>query len=506
MTDRSQKSRIWDVIFRDPRLGLSACALLALLAGYGAQLGGLEARAATMTGLTVLMALAWVSELVPLAVTSLFPLVLFPLLGILELEEVAPSYSKPVIYLFLGGFLLALALQRSRLHRRIALRIVSALGSRPSRLILGFMIASALLSMWISNTASVLVMMPIGLAILEEAKSGGVDGKTLGRFGTALMLGIAYAADIGGMATPIGTPPNLVLIEIYGELAPHRAPIGFAQWMMMGLPLSVLFLSGGWLLLTRVLFRHGRTGLLGGGELIREAVDGLGTMRRDEWVAGLVFVTAALLWMTGADLQLGGWTLPGWRGALGLEQVGDAAVAIGAASLLFAIPSRDHPGEMMLTWAQAKDVPWGLLILFGGGFALAAGFEGSGLSEAIGHTMQGLPGVHPVLVIVIVCTVLTFMTEVTSNTATTSLVLPILAQTAAAIDLDPLFLMIPATLSASCAFMMPVASPTQAIVFGSGYVTIAQMMRAGIGFNLLGIALVTVIFLLVAHPVFGVVW
>jgi sodium-dependent dicarboxylate transporter 2/3/5 len=466
--------------------------------GLGAHEAGLDAEAASMAGLAVLMATAWVTEVVPIPVTSMFPLVLFPAFGVLGLRDVAASYGKPVIYLFLGGFLLALALQRSRLHRRIALSIAGALGSRPSRLILGFMLASALLSMWISNTASVLVMMPIGLAILEEAKASGVEAPAVSRFGTALMLGIAYAADIGGMATPVGTPPNLVLIELYAEVAPDAPPFGFGQWMTMGLPLAAVFLSTGWLLLTKVLFRFGGDALFGARDVVAQA--------RDEWVAGLVFATTAFAWMTGSDLRLGELTIPGWRAGLGLEEVGDASVAVGAAVLLFAVPSHDHPGENMLTWAQAKDVPWGLLLLFGGGFALAAGFASSGLSESIGHAMEGLRGLHPVLVVVIICTVLTFLTEVTSNTATTTLVLPILAQAAVAIDVDPLLLMIPATLSASCAFMMPVASPTQAIVFGSGYVNIRQMVRAGIGFNLLGIALVTTVFLLLAEPVFGVAW
>jgi sodium-dependent dicarboxylate transporter 2/3/5 len=494
------------VVFGDPRLGLAVCAVVGLVVGVGCLSLGLERTPATMAGLAALMATAWVTEVVPIPVTSLFPLALFPLFGVLDLKKVAASYGKPVIYLFLGGFLLALALQRSQLHRRVALLIINALGSRPSRLVLGFMVASAALSMWISNTASVLVMMPIGLAILQEVKDEGVDERAVAKLGTAIMLGIAYAADIGGMATPVGTPPNLVLLELYAQVAPDRPPIGFGTWMTMGLPISFLFLGGGWLLMTKVLFRFDGASLLEGSDAVRDATAQLGPVRRDEKIAGAVFGATALLWMTGADLQLGSLVVPGWRGALGLEGVGDASVAIAAAALLFAIPSRDHPGEMMLTWKQTSEVPWGLLLLFGGGFALAAGFGASGLSNAIGEAMGGLRGVHPILVVIIVCTVLTFLTEVTSNTATTTLVLPILAQAADAIGVDPLLLMIPATLSASCAFMMPVASPTQAIVFGSGYVGIRQMVRAGIGFNLLGIALVTLVFMVLAGPVFGLQW
>ena len=459
-----------------------------------------------MAGLAVLMALSWIFEVVPIPVTSLFPLVLFPLFGIAELSVVGRNYGRPVIFLFLGGFLLALALQRSALHRRIALRIVHSVGSHPVRLVLGFMLGTAFLSMWISNTASVLVMMPIGLAVLEEAKQGGVATKRIGKLGTAMMLGIAYAADIGGMATPVGTPPNLVLLELQQGLTPDHLPISFASWMVMGFPLAVVFLGCGWLLLTRVVFRFRGGDLFEQSDVVKRALASLGRMRRDEWIVGGVFTLTALLWMTGADLRLGSWTIQGWRSLAGLEALTDPVVAVAAAILLFATPSRDHPGENLLVWRTARRVPWGLLLLFGGGFALAEGFEVSGLSSVIGGWTQRLDGLHPVWIVLIVCLILTLMTEVTSNTATTALVLPILAQSAPILGLDPLMLMIPATLSASCAFMMPVASPTQAIVFGSGFVTIRQMVKAGIWFNLLGVLLVTLVFFLVAGPVFGLSW
>ena len=487
----------------DPRLGLALCAFVGIAFGAGLWRAGLDRTAAITAGIAVMMAVAWVSEVVPIPVTSLFPLVLFPAFGIADASDVAASYGKPTIYLFLGGFLLALGLQRCGLHKRIALRIVAAIGSRPSRLVLGFMLSSSLLSMWISNTASVLVMMPIGLAVLEQAKDAGVDRKIVMRLGTAIMLGIAYAADIGGMATPIGTPPNLVLIELHGELVPGAAELGFGQWMLMGLPLAALFLTTGWLVLM-MLFRFERKALFGGGEVVRDSLRALGPIRRDELVCGGIFALTALAWMTGSDLQLGGVTLVGWRSKLGLEGVGDASVAVFSACLLFAIPSRDHAGETLMTWDTAKGVPWGILLLFGGGFALAMGFEVSGLSVAIGEGMAGLKGMHPAVIMVLVCLIVTFLTELTSNTATTTLMLPILARTADSLGVDPLLLMIPATLSASCAFMMPVASPTQAIVFGSGYVNIRDMVRAGIWFNLLGVILVSVIFGLLAGPLFGV--
>lgn len=497
---------LWIQIKSDPRIGLVICLAVSLCVGLFSYGVGMAAHAATMAGVATLMACCWVSEVIPIPVTSLFPLALFPLFGLAPLDAVAASYGKPVIYLFLGGFLLALGLQRSYVHRRIALYIVDRVGSQPPQLIFGFMFATALLSMWISNTATVLVMLPIALAVLEEAKQSGVESDSVRGLGVALMLAIAYSADIGGMATPVGTPPNLVLLEMYSQLVPDGAPLGFGQWMALGLPLSSIFLLTGWLLLTRVLFRFPAGSLFGAADIIRDARTALGSVRRDEWITVAIFGAAAALWVSGGDLRLGSWVIPGWRSALGLEKVGDASVAVAAACFLFVIPSTSHPGETLLTWKQTAAVPWGLLLLFGGGFALATGFQLSGLSESIGEGMTRLHDLHPVLLVFVVCVVITFLTEVTSNTATTTLILPILAETAQALNLDPLILMIPATLSASCAFMMPVASPTQAIVFGSGYVTIRQMVRAGIGFNLLGVVLVTTLFLILANPVFGIRW
>lgn len=464
----------------------------------------LEPSAARMCALAVLMATWWITEVVPIPVTSLLPLICMPLLGIAELDATAANYGKPTIFLFLGGFLLALGLQRVQLHRRIALMLVPAFGSRPHRLLLGMMVANAVLSMWISNTASVLVALPIALSIIEQAREQGAEAKDVARFATALMLGIAYAADIGGMATPVGTPPNLVLAELQTTLVPDAPPFSFGQWMLMGLPLSLVFLTVGWWLLGTRLFELDRLEIFDGPEALSAARRELGPMTRDEILAGAVFGCAALLWMSGGDLDLGGRVIPGWRSATGLLEVGDASVAIGFGLLLFLIPSNQRAGALM-DWDTAKTkVPWGLLLLFGGGFALAEGFVRSGLSAAIGRGLAQLAGLPDLGIVALVCVVLTFLTEVTSNTATTTLVLPILADAAANLSIDPRALMIPATLSASCAFMMPIASPTQAIVFGSGWVSIREMVRAGIWFNLVGVVLVTLLFALLAGPVFGI--
>ena len=467
---------------------------------------GEDPAVARMAAIAAWMAAWWVTEAVPIPVTSLLPLVLMPLAGIESMQAVAPNYGRPTIFLFLGGFLLALGLQASGAHRRMALAIIGVVGGRPSRIVLGFMLASALLSMWISNTATVMVLMPIGLAVLSAAKDRGVEEGDLKRLGAAVMLGIAYAADIGGMATLVGTPPNLSYKEQLGRLFPDAPAPSFGDWMKLGVPISVVFLGVGWLALTRISFRLRGDALLGSRAAVQALRRDLGPVRRDEWIAAVVFGLTALLWVTRKDLELGLFTVPGWSRLPFLVDgyIDDATVAVATALLLFMIPSRDRPGECMLEWRMAKQVPWGMLLLFGGGFALAAGFRSSGLSAWMGGQFTALEGLSPILVMIIVCVVLTFLTELTSNTATTEMVLPILASAGVALGTDPRYLMIPATLSASCAFMMPVASPTQAIVFGSGWVPIRDMVRAGIWFNLIGVILVALMFALLAGPAMGI--
>ncbi|MFH0946811.1 MAG: SLC13 family permease [Planctomycetota bacterium] len=461
---------------------------------------------ARMAAVAVWMAAWWITEAVPIPVTALLPLVLMPLCGILGIKDVAPSYGKPTVYLFFGGFLLALGLEASGAHRRLALFIVHSIGGRPSRLVLGFMVSTAFLSMWISNTAAVMVMMPIGMAVLGAARDRGVEARDLKALGVTVMLGIAYAADIGGMATLVGTPPNLIYKQQLVQLFAGAPDPSFIQWTLVGLPISILFLASGWLILTRVVFRLPRGSLLGSREAVGEMRRQLGPIRRDEIMASSVFAAAALLWMTRAGIDLGSTHLPGWDELLGFQGgfVDDAVVAVTLALLMFVLPSASRPGEALLTWEMTKRLPWGMLLLFGGGFALAAGFKSSGLSVWVGHQLEGLAGLHPILLVMVICLILTFLTELTSNTATTQVVLPILATAGVAIGCDPRALMIPATLSASCAFMMPVASPTQAIVFGSGYVPIKDMVRAGIWFNLLGVLLVTLVFALLSGPVMGI--
>jgi sodium-dependent dicarboxylate transporter 2/3/5 len=423
----------------------------------------------------------------------------------MDMSQASSYYGRPIIFLFLGGFLLAFGLQESGLHRRIALTIVNLIGANPVRLILGFMLASGFLSMWISNTASVMVMIPIAMSIVEQASEGEADKPTVSLFALSLMLSIAYAADIGGMGTIIGTPPNLVFLELYTELFPDNPQVGFLDWMMMAIPVTVLFMFVGWILLTRVIFKINKIRLFRQTEIIREQLRSLGPMTHDERYSGLIFLLAAILWMSGSDIHLSdSMTIHGWRSLLHLPYVSDASIAIGAAILLFIIPSRIKGRKTLLNWEIKKRIPWGILLLFGGGLAIAGSFEISGLSKMIGSLFSSYEFESPLLLVALINTVLTFLTELTSNTAMATLILPILAEAAEVLQMDPRMLMIPATLSASCAFMTPIASPTQAIIFGTGYVSIKQMIRAGIFFNIAGIIIVTLVFMFFGVLVLGI--
>jgi sodium-dependent dicarboxylate transporter 2/3/5 len=464
---------------------------------------------------TVLMATWWMTGAIPIPATSLLPLVLFPVLGIMTAGETAASYANNIIFLFMGGFILALGIQRCGLHRRIALHIVSRVGTNPERMVLGFMLATALLSMWISNTATALMMLPIGLAVITSMREV-AGGKGMGGFAPALLLGIAYSASIGGLATPIGTPPNMSFLRILEILYPQAPTIPFGRWFLSFLPLVVIILPVAWLLLTRVVHRLGREAVGAGRELIRQELLGLGPMRRGERRMLGVFLATALLWITRADLEVGAMSIPGWAGlvetGLGLEYFSgylhDATVAVGMALLLFLIPGdRDEKGRshMLMDWETAVQLPWGILLLFGGGFALALALKESGLSLYLGEAFAGhVQGLQPILLVVAVCLLLTFLTEMTSNTATIEVMLPVLAGAAGVMGVNPLLVMIPATLSASCAFMLPIATPPNAIVFSSGELEMRDMIRAGLVLNLIGVALITLYFYFVASPLLGI--
>lgn len=465
-----------------------------------------------MAAVAVLMAVWWISQAIPLAATSLLPLMLFPLFGIMNGKEVAPVYVNYVIFLFLGGFLIALAMERWNLHRRIALRIILSVGSKPSRLVLGFMLATAFLSMWISNTATAIMMLAIALAVIKQTEESFGEEKTA-NLSVALLLGIAYAASIGGLATLVGTPPNLALVRLFELSFPGAEAagfqIGFGQWMLLGVPVTIVLLAIVWVLLTRVLFRSPADMTLPP-DLIREEHRKLGRMKFEERAVMVVFSATSLLWIFRTDLTLGSTTIPGWSQFLPFGgMIDDGTIAVSMALILFLIPAFRKTADgtaarAILEGDVFAKIPWHIILLFGGGFALAKGFQTSGLSTWVGGYFSGL-GYAPLPVLVAAITgVITFLTELTSNTATTEMILPLLASIAKAAEIHPLALMIPAALAASCAFMMPVATPPNAIVFASDRIRIGQMVKAGIIINLISIAVITGIFLLLGPGVFGI--
>ncbi len=458
-----------------------------------------------MAAVAVLMAILWVTEAVPLAATALIPVILFPLLGIMKGKAAAGVYFNSTIFLFIGGFLIALAMERWNLHKRIALFTVKTIGGGPSRLVFGFMVASAFLSMWISNTATAVMMLPIAMSIILKMEEQ-FDVKDTHNFSLCLLLGIAYAASMGGAATLVGTPPNLVLVRTFEQTFPTATPISFGIWMMMALPLTITMLLVIWALLTRVFFKV-PAHVAVDHSIVEKEYKSLGQLSAEEKMVLVIFFMTAALWIFRKDLNLGFTVFPGWAGLLPFPKlIDDGTVAIAMAAILFFLPTRskDAKSAAILDSTVFSKLPWGIILLFGGGFALAKGFAASGLSVFIGSKLGGLEGSNTILMISGICTTLTFLTEMTSNTATTQMILPILSSIAVAMKTNPLMLLIPATLSASCAFMMPVATPPNAIIFGSGRVKIFEMVKAGILINFIGVFVITGVFLALGTFVFSI--
>ncbi|MBW2143493.1 MAG: SLC13/DASS family transporter, partial [Deltaproteobacteria bacterium] len=458
-----------------------------------------------MAAVTILMAAWWITDAIPLAATALLPMVLYPILGILKGKATAPIYINSTIFLFLGGFMIALAMEQWNLHKRIALRIIRLVGGGPSRIVLGFMTAGAFLSMWISNTATAIMMVPIAMAIiLKMEEEFGKDN--IHKFSVCLMLGIAYACSIGGVATLVGTPPNLSFSRIFEITFPNAPPVIFGQWILMGLPLSVTMLVIIWLLLTKVFYRA-PAHLKVDSTIIKKEYKALGPMSFEEKAVLTVFLLTACLWVFRKELSLGIVTIPGWSSLLPFpDMIDDGTVAVFMAFILFLIPTRspDARNVSVMSPDVFARLPWNIVLLFGGGFALAKGFQVTGLSMLIGNKFAGLEGVSPIVMTLLICLSITFLTELTSNTATTEMILPILASVSVAMQINPLMLMIPATISASCAFMMPVATPPNAIIFGSGRIRIGEMARVGVFINIIGVLVICLIFYLIGTSVFSI--
>lgn len=435
---------------------------------------------------TAWVAVWWVSEAAPIPATSLLPIVLFPLTGALDVDAATAPYANPLIFLFMGGFFIAMAMQRWGLHRRIALRTIRTIGTGPKRIILGFMVATAFLSMWVSNTATTMMMTPIGLAvviqtsdIIDRTDMGIPTGQGEFNFGTALMLCIGYAASVGGVGTIIGTPPNLVLVGAINET--FNQNIGFAQWMLYGVPIAVLGVIIIWLYVTRFLVPPQMDSLPGGMDVIDDEIEALGPMTREERLVLVVFTATAVGWLTRSFVLES--IIPG---------ITDSVIAIAGALVLFLIPAREADGSFtfLLDWDTAVGIPWGIILLFGGGLSIAAGFQETGLAVWMGGLLGGLQGVSIILIMTVVVVLTIFMTELTSNTATTAMLMPILASLAVGLSIHPYGIMIAGATAASFAFMLPVATPPNAVVFGTGYISLPQMAKTGFGLNLIGILLV----------------
>jgi len=447
-------------------VALWAGPLLALIFAAWMEALGYGWHMAVVLFVAVLCVVWWVFEPIPIPVTSLLPLAVLPLTGVLTPAEVGQAYGSPLILLLLGGFLLSKSMEHSGAHRRIALGMVNLFGAHsPRRLVMGFMAAAAVLSMWISNTATTLMLLPVALAVLD----GTPDRE---RLAVPLLLGMAYAASVGGLGTPIGTPPNLIFMQVYQEYTGEV--VSFTQWMSWGVPVVLIMVPAMAVVLTRG---------MGGGLSIQ--LPSVGAWRTEERRVMIVFALTALAWITRSE------PFGGWRTWFGVPWANDASVALLAVVVMCLIPN--GRGGRLLDWERASTIPWGVLLLFSGGICLAKGFVNSGLSELIGQGLAGLTDMPLWLLIAAVCLAVTFMTETTSNTASTTLLMPVLAAAALAAGLAPELLMVPAAMSASCAFMLPVATAPNSVVFGSGLISTAQMAREGVALNFLGVAVISTV-------------
>lgn len=438
---------------------------------------GLSVKGWHTVALALLMASWWITEAMPISVTALLPILLIPILGIDTIKNAVSPYANPLIYLFLGGFMIAIAMERWNLHRRIALNIIKSVGTSPSSIIIGFIISSAFLSMWVSNTATSLMMLPIALSVLELVDRESKDTEKY-NFEIVLVLCIAYACNIGGMGTLIGTPPNALLAGFIDSN--YGVELGFLQWMMVGIPIMIVSLPLMYLILTKVVYPINLKEIPGGEELINKELAELGEITNPEKKVAVVFVATALLWISRPLITN---IIP---------QLTDTGIAIAACVALFLIPVDDEENGFVLEWKDTKKLPWGVLILFGGGLSLASAISNTGLAKWIGSGVAGLNSWPIILLVSLIILLIIFLTEITSNLATTAAFLPILASVALGLGENPLLLAVPTALAASCAFMLPVATPPNAIIYGTGKITIPEMSKAGLWLNMLFLIIISI--------------
>jgi sodium-dependent dicarboxylate transporter 2/3/5 len=463
---------------------------------------GLAPEAQRAGAVAALMATWWVTEAVPIAVTALVPLLLYPVLSVMDMTQAAAPYADPNVFLFMGGFMIAMAMEKWGLHKRLGLHVIAWVGGGPRRILWGFMAATAFISMWVSNTATAMMMLPVAMAVLGrfDLEAAPTSGRV--SFGTVLMLGIAYAASVGGVATLVGTPPNVIFAGQAKALFPELGEVSFVRWTLFGFPVALGFLILTWGYLAFVHTRLER-GVGVTPEAIRDELKTLGPWTRGERGVMTVFLLTAALWMGRADVEIGEMTLRGWPSLLGLKGIHDGTVAMGAALVLFATPVSFTKVDFLLDWTWARRMPWDVLLLLGGGFALAESFRRTGLDAWIGSRLEMLEGIPTALLILFLSLGVMLVGNFTSNTAIAAILVPMVASAAGPLQVHPYLVMIPATLAASFDFMLPAGTPPNAIVYGSGYVTIPQMVRAGLPLTLLGALWITLATYLFVIPVFG---
>jgi sodium-dependent dicarboxylate transporter 2/3/5 len=451
----------------------------------------------------LLMATWWITEAIPLAVTALLPLILFPLLGILDGKETSEAYINHIIFIFIGGFIMALAMEKWNLHKRIALKILIFTGISPGRILLGFMLATLFLSMWISNTATTMMMIPIVMSIISSLEET-LENKSLSKYITGLLLAIAYTASIGGMATLVGTPTNLVCPRILNLLYPDAPDISFARWLFLAMPVTLLMFIMTWLLIFFIYRpREKWTGI--DSFFFLEQYKKLGKATYEEKITMALFIIMALLWIFRASITFDSFTLPGWASIFGEPDfINDGTVAMLISVILFIIPSKNKNHERLMDWKTAHRLPWNIVLLFGGGFALARGFQSSGLALWFGEQLSWTKNIHPYLILAIIVAMMSFLTELTSNVASTQMLLPVFASLAIGSGNNPLLFMIPATLASSLAFMLPTATPPNAIIFGTDRIRIQTMVRTGFLLNITGVLVILFIIWLLGEKLFDI--
>ena len=456
----------------------------------------LNPEAQHLFAIAVLMAIWWMTEALPLAVTSLLPLILYPILGIMKTSAISPNYMNHLIFLFMGGFFIAEAIQKWGLHRRFALITIYWMGKNSQRIILSFMLVAAFMSMWISNTATAIMLMPIGVAVIKQLRPNDESAEPKTRsFETVLMLAIAYGCSLGGTATLIGTPPNLVFAGIYRQFFPKQPEIYFSKWIIMILPLSILLIIIEYLYLAKLVLKKQDLPQIQNRDFLKGEIQTLGKLSTQQKRVLIVFVATALLWIFRGNIDFGSFKIPGWSNLIGLgDKIQDSTIAMAMAVLLFIIPGeKDGEKEQknILVLRDFTRIPWDILLLFGGGFALAEGIQKTGLADYIAQNLKILSSLPLPLLLLIICLSITLLTELTSNTAVAATFLPVLATFASHTDISPLILMLPATIASSCAFMLPVSTPPNAIVFSTRYVSIRNMVS--IGFVLILICSMTIV-------------